>query len=181
MSRASTTSVESGRSRIASAARMSPSGSCSSAIARARSTTAGSVSSGKSFGRISSQSASGPPSRIRSIVAARPSRRSGVSGSAREPTRTSACTRSGASLRHRERAVAAHRRADQGEVALEIRGRIARAHSSIDEPRPVEVGREHLVAGERLELRLPHPRVEREGVQEDDLHAGSMTRSPLSR
>jgi hypothetical protein len=38
-----------------------------------------------------------------------------------------------------------------------------------------------VVGGQRFELRLPHPGVERVGVQEEDVHAGSITRSPTSK
>ena len=148
-----------------------PPESRSSASRCAFSTTAGSASSGKSFGRMSSQSAAGPPSRISSIVAARPARRSGVSGSAREPDRTSARTRSRCQPRHRERRIAAHGCADDREVAVDAIEHGARPllHRGAE---VVELGSDHVVARERLELRLPHPRVERVGVQEDDVHSG---------
>jgi hypothetical protein len=80
----------------------------------------------------------------------------------------------GLPLRHCKRRVAAQRGADQNELVLLL----AEDRLGVGAYRPsaaVEPGRDHLVLAQGLELRLPHPLVERERVQQDDLHSAETT------
>ena len=80
--------------------------------------------------------------------------------------------------RHRERDVAAHRRTDHDELALgslqhPLRPAVDRVAAEV-----VEVRRGHVVVLQRRQLRLPHALVEREGVEEDDVHGCSTVTAP---
>ena len=85
----------------------------------------------------------------------------------------------GCEARDRARRVPAHRRADRDEPAGH---RLEHSQRPVVEARaePVERRRRGLVISERLDLGRPHPAVERQRVQEDDVHLDNAATTPSS-
>jgi uncharacterized protein YecE (DUF72 family) len=73
--------------------------------------------------------------------------------------------------RHREGDVTAHRCSDDGDVVLAARQQRIRPPAHRRAAEVVQVRHLHVLSGEGVELRLPHPLVERHRVEQEDLHS----------